>query len=227
MSPVLPHAGQRHPGPPHCLTGLHTALLVGLLAAGAGGCSRGVSEMDRVHQALLDNLPGEWQPRIQVRAGGTLFGLARAGLAVARAARAEIPPEVGTAVSAVRGARVSVWRLMAGRLDRREFLARMDRSLEVRGWQRAVTVLDAEHTVVMCLPRSELSDRRLPAGVLVFDGRDLVVVTANTRADQISELALAALRESRRHAHATSAPDGLAPGDPMPAGMPGLARRLQ
>lgn len=173
-------------------TALTFALLLGLVAAGGGGCSGGLSEARAVQDAVVDRLPGEWQTRIQVSVGPALFGLARAGVALA-----DVQPEARMALRSVRGCKVSIHRFVGDRADRPALLAGADQAMSERGWERVVGVLDRDELMAVYAPAGELTTRRLPLCVLVFDGRELVVVSALGNAEPLAELAFAEWRRTQ------------------------------
>jgi hypothetical protein len=185
-------ADSRAPDQPRRGAALTFALLLGLVAAGAGGCSGGLSEAQAVQDALMDGLPGEWQTRIQVSVGPALFGLARAGVALA-----DVEPEARTAIRSVRGCQVSIHQFVGDRADRPAMLAGTDRAMSEHGWERVVGVLDGDELVAVYAPSGELATRRLPLCVMVFDGRELVVVSALGNVEPLAELAFAELRRAQ------------------------------
>jgi hypothetical protein len=188
-------ANSRAPDQPRHGAALTFALLLGLVATGAGGCSGGLSEAQAVQDALVNGLPGEWQTRIQVSVGPALFGLARAGVALA-----DIEPEARTAIRSVRGCKVSIHQFVGDKADRAAMLAGADRTMNERGWERVVGVLDRDELVAVYAPSGELTTRRLPLCVMVFDGRELVVVSALGNAEPLAELAFAELRRAQGQA---------------------------
>lgn len=180
------------PDQPRRVSAVIVALLLAWVAAGAGGCSSGLSEAQAVQDALVKGLPGEWQTRVQVSVGPVLFGLARAGVALA-----DLEPEARTAIRTVRGCKVSIHQFVGDRADRPAMLAGADRAMIERGWERVLGVLEGDELVGVYAPSGELTSRRLPLCVMVFDGCELVVVSALGNVEPLAELALAEMRRAQ------------------------------
>jgi hypothetical protein len=173
-------------------TGLALLLATGALWVGGPGCSQANDELHATQDALLASLPGEWQTRVQVTVGPLLLGLARAGIAFA-----DVEPEARIALGAVRGFKVSVHEFIGQRADRRKMLAGADKALADRGWERVMGVLEGDELVAVYGPAQESSPRQLPLCVMVFDGHELVLVSARSNVEPLVELALRETRQAR------------------------------
>lgn len=135
-------------------------------------------EVRALRRAVAGQLDQAVEPRFTFGVGGLILGIARGVTSLA-----PVPPEARTALSALRGADVSLATLSTppSPSERRALLEAAGGAMERRGWQRLVGVLDGRSTVGVYLPRNLKSPRDIRVAVLVVDGTDLVTVTA--RAD--------------------------------------------
>ena len=164
-------------------------VFVGLLGSavwGVTGYFRLSPEANALRAVALDSAGGSWHKVVALRFGGITTGLIRAGLGLVR-----MEPEARAAVKAVRGAEVCVYQLSEGlrNRDHRTILARADKEMLARGWDRAITVSQAKELVVVYLSSSWFSRQNVKCCVLVLQERELVVVSA--RANLAPVLALA------------------------------------
>ena len=97
------------------------------------------------------------------------------------------------ALQSVRGAEVGVYQLPSGAKppDRAAMLAAADAAMAGRGWDRVVGVMDGRDLVAVYLPDEIASARRMKCCVMVFDGREMVVVSARANLEPLLEYALA------------------------------------
>lgn len=153
-------------------------LAVGGLVLGVASYFRQSSDMRGLRKALAQASDVEWRQHIGLNVGSVTLGLARAGLSFA-----PLEPEARTAIRTVRGVEVGIYELATGSKspDRVAMLAAADRAMNSRGWERVVGVLEKKEMVGVYLPTQLGSVHRVKACVVVFDGRQMVVVSA--RAD--------------------------------------------
>lgn len=174
---------------------LTLGLALGLVLITGPGCSRSQSDVTQAHDSLRASLPGEWQTCIQVTVGPALLGLARAGLSFTDA-----EPEARTALRAVRGLKVSMHQRIGRAPARATLLQEADRAMKSRGWNRVVGVIDGDELVAVYAPADDPPPTRLPLCVLVFDGQELVLVSARSNLEPLVSLALEKSREHGRGA---------------------------
>jgi hypothetical protein len=94
-------------------------------------------------------------------------------------------------LDSIRGAEVGVYQLQgtAGWVDHCAILARADREMSARRWDRVVGVSREHELVAVYVPKLGLRSNRAGCCVLVLQDRDLVVVKANGNLDPLLELA--------------------------------------
>jgi len=172
------------------------ALLVLLLSA--TGCTR----LDRDTRALRDSLTkasgSEWQEQVEISAGFFTVGLVKTIVAFTDA-----PPEARTALSALRGADVGVYRLegTAGEPASLSFLPTADRAMASQGWERVVGVENRHDHVAIYTPEKVRSPKDMRFCVAVMQERQLVLVKVTGNPEPLMRLALAqAADKGRLHA---------------------------
>lgn len=135
-------------------------------------------EVRALRQAVAGELNQAVEPRFTFGVGRLILGIARVVTLLA-----PVEPEARTALSALRGADVSVATLATSPspAECRALLETAGDVMERRGWQRLVGVLDGRSTVGVYVPQNLKSPRDVRVAVLAVDGTDLVTVTA--RAD--------------------------------------------
>lgn len=120
------------------------------------------------------------------------FGVGWPALAVARlvTAFADVEADARLALRSVRRADVSVQELdnELNRDQRLTLLESVDRSLERKGWERIVGVLEEEETVGVYLSTKSSSADDLRVAVLVLNGRELVSVAVRCDVEPLIEL---------------------------------------
>jgi hypothetical protein len=149
-------------------------LLLVLLAAGVASCFRLGPDARAVRNELIKTSGVEWQPQIVINAGWLALGAVRAGLSCLR-----LDPAARAALQSVHAAAVGVYQLPAGTPppNRAAMLAAADSAMTARGWERLVGVVDHRDLVAVYLPQ-KASAHRLKCCVLVFDGKEMVLVSA-------------------------------------------------
>jgi len=69
-------------------------------------------------------------------------------------------------------------------------LAAADSAMTARGWERLVGIIDGRNLVTVYFPQ-KISVHRLKCCVMVFDGKELVLVSAQGNPEPLLEYALA------------------------------------
>lgn len=148
--------------------------------------------MDRDGQALRDAMKEkagvEFSCQFQAGAGPVLLGGARLGLRFLP----DLPPPARRALSALRGARVSVdrseGRLAAANLP--GMLRAADHTMEERGWDRLAGVIEGDTLVAVYVERNVRRGTTVQTRVAVIESDQLVVVSAKADLEPLVELAL-------------------------------------
>jgi hypothetical protein len=134
-----------------------------------------------------------WAAEIELGVGPLTFGLARGG-----AQFVDLPQEARTALRAMRGADVGVYKYFG--IDRpktgAELLPAVHEGMAQRGWERLVTVLDDRETVAIYVPEELDSNDHLRLCVLVVNESEMVIVSARGNPEPLIKLALNKAREA-------------------------------
>jgi hypothetical protein len=102
----------------------------------------------------------------------------------------DIPPEAHLALSATRRASVGIYRIDGPARDHpgEALFASVEAQMDSDDWRRVVAVKDGDETVMIYLPRDWTGRGVVDVLVAVCDGRELVLVSADLRADPLKEL---------------------------------------
>ena len=162
-------------------------LLLVLLAAGVASCFRLGSDARSLRNELMKSSGVEWRQQIALNAGRLTLGAVRAGLSCVK-----LDPVARAALQSVRTAGVGVYQLPSGTPppDRAAMLAAADSAMTARGWERAVGVMDGHDLVAVYVPKENISARRLKCCVMVFDGEEMVLVSAQGNLEPLLKYAL-------------------------------------
>jgi hypothetical protein len=146
------------------------------------------SDTRALRNSLIKSSGVEWRQRIALNADGLTLSAVRAGLSFVH-----LDAGARAALQTVRGAEVGVYQLPSGakHLDRAAMLAAADAAMTARGWDRVVGVMDGQDLVAVYLPGKTASVRRIKCCVMVFDGKEMVVVSARANLEPLLEYALA------------------------------------
>jgi len=144
------------------------------------------SETTILRKTLMSSVAGNWDKKISIRVGGITTALVRGGSRFLK-----LPPEPRAALDSLNGAEVGVYNLREepGYVERGPILARADKAMATRGWDRVVGVVQENDLVAVYMPHKKLSARNLRCCVVVFSGRDLVVVSARGNVEPLLALA--------------------------------------
>ena len=162
-------------------------LLLVLLGTAVASCFRLGADARAVRNELIKSSGVEWLQQIALNAGWLALGAVRVGLSCVR-----LDPAARAALQAVDGAGVGIYQLPAGTPppNRAAMLAVADSAMTARGWERVVGVIDARDLVAVYFPK-RVSVHRLKCCVLVFDGKEMVLVSAQGNPEPLLEYALA------------------------------------
>lgn len=157
---------------------------LGTIALGVASYFRLSSDTRAMRDGVMKASGVEWQQNIGLNIGGGTFGLVRAGLSFV-----ELEPEARAAIKAVRGVEVGIYEPTSGTKppDGAAMLAVADKVLNARGWERVVGVLDGKELVSVFMPAEAVLAGKVKCCVLVFDGRQLVMVSAKVDAAPLLE----------------------------------------
>ena len=163
-------------------------LLLVLLVAGVASFFYLGSDARALRNGLMKSSGVEWRQRIALNAGHFTLGAVRAGLSCVK-----LDPGARAALQSVRTAGVGVYQLSGGTKgpDRAAMLATADSTMTARGWERVVGVLDGKDLVAIYLPGKNVSVHRLKCCVLVFDGKEMVLVSVQGNPEPLLTYALA------------------------------------
>ncbi|MGH7994462.1 MAG: hypothetical protein ACREDQ_13150, partial [Limisphaerales bacterium] len=135
---------------------------------------------------LMKSSGVEWRQRIALNAGYFTLGAARAGLSFVK-----LEPGARAAVQSVRSAGVGIYQLASGTPpDRAVMLADADSAMTARGWARVVGVMEGKKLVAIYLPGKNVSVHHLKCCVMVFDGKEMVLVSVQGNPEPLITYAL-------------------------------------
>jgi hypothetical protein len=117
---------------------LGAAVFVVLTAvAGVWSMLQPSREVAAMRDGFLESTAMDGETEIELSVGPLIFGMLRTGLNFV-----ELEPEVRSALGAVRGTSVGIYRVDCSRWDRSEMMAAMDAAMARRGWERLAAVLE-------------------------------------------------------------------------------------
>ncbi|MEI6393276.1 MAG: hypothetical protein WCT12_19500 [Verrucomicrobiota bacterium] len=177
--------------------------LVGLAVVGVTGYFRLSPDADALRRIALSSAGGSWNKVIALRVGWFTTGALRTGLSFVK-----MEPEARAALKVVRGAEVGVYELREAmaKPNQKSILARADKEMMARGWDRAVTVSKQDGLVVVYVSPSRFPAQNLKCCVLVLQERKLVVVSAQANLEPVLALALQHLQASHVALHPPARP---------------------
>lgn len=143
-------------------------------------------EASILRESAIAGAPGEWKKTIALNVGFMTTGLVRAGSHFFK-----LPPEPRAALDSVRGGEVGIYKLQgtAGRVDHGVILARADKSMSARRWDRVVGVSQEGQLVAIYVPRRGLSTETVRCFVLVLKDRDLIVASGRANLEPLLNIA--------------------------------------
>ena len=163
-------------------------LLIVVIAVEVVSCFHLSSDTKALRNSLIKSSGVEWRQRIALNAGGLTLSAVRAALSFVN-----LDAGARAALQSVRGAEVGVYQLPSGAKppDRAAMLAAADAAMTARGWDRVVGVMDGPDLVTVYLPGKIASARRMKCCLMVFDGQEMVVVSARANLEPLLKYALA------------------------------------
>jgi hypothetical protein len=163
-------------------------LLPVVIAVEVVSCFHLSSDAKALRNSLIKSSGVEWRQRIALNAGGLALSAVRAGLSFVH-----LDAGARAALQSVRGAEVGVYRLPSGAKppDRAALLIAADAAMTARGWDRVVGVMDGSDLVGVYLPKKMTSARRIICCLMVFNGQEMVVVSARANLEPLLQYALA------------------------------------
>jgi len=189
MNPTSPPPAARRPARRLWLWGILATPLLLLLLLGAGVASlfHLGSDVRALRNELIKSRGGEWRQQIALNAGRLTLYAVRVGLAGVR-----LDPGARAALQSIQTAGVGVYQLASGTPppDRAAMLAAADSAMTARGWERVVGVLDGHDLVAVYMPEKNVSVHHLKCCVLVFDGKEMVLVSVQGNPQPILTYAL-------------------------------------
>jgi len=165
-----------------------SALLLIFVVAVVGitGFFRLSSPAAALRTSVMSAVPGPWDKTVALRVGWCTTGLIRAG-----ARLFEMPAEARSAMDALHGAEVGVYKLERDPVptDFKGLFAAADRAMHRRGWDRIVGVVEEQQFVAVYFPRGKVSPRAVKCCVVVLQGRELVIASASGNLEPLIQLA--------------------------------------
>jgi hypothetical protein len=152
------------------------------------------SETAALRASALESLPGAWNSKVAVHAGYFTTAAVRLG-----ARFFKLPPEAQAGIASLRGIEVGVYKSQGTEswVDMGTVLARADKAMSARRWDRAVGVSREGELVAVYVPRTGFTSARVRCCVLVLHGGDLVVAGVSGNIDPVLEIARQRLDWSR------------------------------
>jgi hypothetical protein len=178
----LPHRGFR--SGEMILTIVLFSFVLGVV--GITGYFRLSTETATLRESALGSASVPWNHRINVHVGFFTTGLVRLGSHFFK-----MPAEAQAGIDSIRGAEVGVYNLQgtAGLVDAGKILARADKAMSARRWDRVVGVTHEHELVAVYVPRGGVSSARMRCCVLVLEGDRLIVAGASGNLDRVIEIA--------------------------------------
>jgi hypothetical protein len=157
-----------------------------MLIIGVTSYFRLSSEASILRDSAMACVDGAWSKKIALNVGFLTTGAVRAGSHLFKLA-----PEPRAAFDSIRGAEVGIYKLQgtAGWVDSGAILARADKAMSARRWDRVVGVSHENELVAVYVPRRGLSSERIRCCVLVLEGGNLVVAGASGNLDPLLQIA--------------------------------------
>ena len=177
--------------------GVSPFVLVGALALVVYSSLHVGSDVAALRRCAMPASADGWHKQVEINVGWLPVFLAKTGLQFAR-----LDPEARIALRAAKSGEVAVYQRPAHdrQSDHSRILADADQTMQRRGWERAVGVVDRDDLVAGYVPAGLSSVRNVKACVLVLDRENLVVVSATADLRPLMEL-IRERPEWREHLH--------------------------
>lgn len=166
-------------------------VLCGLLVYGLTGYFRLSRDAAILRDTLRQGAGAAYAKKIELNVGRLTCLVARGVVGCF-----PMPPEARQALRVVRGAEVGVYELSRHESPRPNgnVLATADAAMKRRGWERVVGVVDRHDLVAVYVPTDLTSPQQARACVMVWSGRQMVVVSARGDLQPLLDLASHQLR---------------------------------
>jgi hypothetical protein len=171
-------------------TRIFSAIMAAGLLIATTGCFRVSSDTQALRDVALKLQTAEAEEKIEIGVGFFTVGLAKLG-----ARFVELPPEVRGILGSVDGVECSVYELRGGESNFAEVLSKADESMEKRGLDRVVGVLEREQLIAVYVPRKMKSHRDMSITVMVLTRRELICASARGDLDSVMQLAITKAQE--------------------------------
>src|SRR5207302_3285547 len=165
---------------------LGIAFALALVSFGLTGCFRVSSDVGALRDSVMKSAAAQWDEKMEIGVGPITLCLARAGLAFV-----DLEPEARTALHAVRGAEVGVYKLREGheQLKRAVILSAADKAMATRGWDRLVGVMNQGEFVAIYVRHDARSTRNVRVCLLTLSRGEMVVASARSNLEPLMEIA--------------------------------------
>ena len=173
----------------NCTRTLSAIMAAGLLIV-TTGCFRVSSDTQALRDVALKLQTAEAEEKIELGVGLFTVGLAKLG-----ARFVELPPEVRGILGSVDGLECSVYELRGGESNFSEVLSQADESMEKRGLERVVGVMERDQLIAVYVPRKLKSHREMSISVMVLTKRELICATARGDLESVMQLAVTKAQE--------------------------------
>ena len=162
-------------------------LLLVALGAGVASCFHLGSDARALRNGLMKSSSAEWRHKITLNANYFTLGAVRAGLSCVK-----LDPGARAALQSVQSAGVGTYQLASGTAqpDRAAMLAAADSAMTARGWERVVGVMNGKDLVAIYVPGKNVSMHSLKCCVMVFNGKEMVLVSARGNPEPLVTCAL-------------------------------------
>jgi hypothetical protein len=139
-----------------------------------------------LRESAMAGVQGNWHKKIALNVGFFTTGLVRAGSHFFK-----LDPEPQAAFDSIRGGEVGVYNLVgtAGWGDHGKILARADKAMSARRWDRLVGVSQEGQLVAVYVPRKAVSGSRVKCCVLVLKDTNLIVAGASANLEPLLKIA--------------------------------------
>ena len=150
-------------------------LLFVLAAYGVTRFFRFNSDGKAFRDGVIKSSGADWRQRIGINAGGVTLCAVRTGLSFVH-----LDAEARAALQSLSGVQLGIYQLPPGvkSPDRVGMLAAADHAAANHGWNRVVCVLNREDLVIVYVQDQTAWPERIKCFVLVFDGRQMVLIAA-------------------------------------------------
>jgi hypothetical protein len=182
------------PQPPVSRGGLSTGqivILAMLLSIGFGvvavtGYFRLGSDTAALRSSVSESISEQLHKKIAVHVGALTINALRIGLRWVH-----LPPEPRAALNALQGAEVGVYNLQqhATSFNFSKIVARADKAMTRRGWDRAVGMVNKHDLVVIYVPHKPTPRAKMKCCLMVLHEKILVVGSAHGNVEPLMEIA--------------------------------------